>query len=79
MIFGSHDSCACTIKNKSYCLCWIWAKTQDISLKDQYMLGIRLFDIRYHFIEIFYTSHAFSTTYTVKNVLKIKKITSLFV
>ena len=26
MIFGSHDSCACTIKNKSY---WIWAKTQD--------------------------------------------------
>jgi hypothetical protein len=69
MIFGSHDSCACTIKNKSYCICWIWAKTQDISLKDQYKLGIRLFDIRYHFYEMFYTSHTFSTSYTIKDAI----------
>jgi hypothetical protein len=70
VIIGSHDSCACVAKDDCMCICWLWAKTQDISLKDQFALGVRLFDLRYHMDNnVYYMSHTFSTSYTVENAL----------
>lgn len=66
LVFGSHDSCACKGKYPSQCLCWCWAKTQDISLRKQYELGIRWFDLRYSFDEIYTISHTFSSMYSVQ-------------
>ncbi len=70
VIIGSHDSCACVAKDECMCICWLWAKTQDISLKDQFALGVRLFDLRYRMDNnVYYMSHTFSTNYTVEKAL----------
>jgi len=70
VIIGSHDSCACVAKDECLCICWLWAKTQDASLKDQFALGVRFFDLRYRMDnDIYYMSHTFSTSYTVEKAL----------
>jgi len=70
MIIGSHDSCAESPKNPCLCICWTWAKTQALSLEDQYKIGVRLFDLRYHIDgDTYYMSHTFSTNYTVHQAL----------
>ena len=53
MIIGSHDSCTCKSKNDCICLCWHWAKTQSTTLKEQFDLGVRLFDLRYKLNDIY--------------------------
>jgi len=70
-MIGSHDSCACIAKDKCLCCCWPWAQTQTISLHDQFQLGVRLFDLRYHLDDtVYYMSHTFSTSYTVEQALR---------
>ena len=69
MIIGSHDSCTCKSKNNYMCLCWEWAKTQNITLKEQFDLGVRLFDLRYKLNDIYYISHTLNTMYTLENAL----------
>ena len=70
MIIGSHDSCTELPKNPCLCMCWPWAKTQELSLEDQYKVGVRLFDLRYHMNnDVYYMSHTFSTNYTVTQAL----------
>lgn len=69
MIIGSHDSCAYQSKDDCMCLCWLWAKTQSLPLHEQFHLGVRLFDLRYHLDSVFYISHTFSTSYTVEQAL----------
>jgi len=68
-MIGSHDSCAIQPKDDCMCICWLWAKTQSVSLKEQFHLGVRLFDLRYHLDGEFYISHTFSTSYTVQEAL----------
>ena len=70
MIIGSHDSCTESPKNPCLCICWPWAKTQSFSLEDQFKIGVRLFDLRYHLEDdTYYISHTFSTNYTVQQAL----------
>jgi hypothetical protein len=69
MIIGSHDSCTCKSKNECICLCWQWAKTQSTTLKEQFDLGVRLFDLRYKLNDIYYISHTLDTMYTLENAL----------
>ena len=73
-ILGSHDSCANQPEfcNNIFNIPWYWAKTQKHSLKDQFNIGVRLFDIRYRYenkTNTFYISHTFCTSYTLKDAL----------
>jgi len=69
MIIGSHNSCTCKGRNVLACLCWKWAKTQSMSLKEQFELGVRLFDLRYKLNDIYYISHTFDTSYTLQQAM----------
>ena len=70
VLLGSHDSGACQSKNSCIGCCWMWAKTQTISLQEQFDHGIRLFDLRYKMEDgVFYISHTFSTSYSVQHAL----------
>lgn len=69
-MLGSHDSCACKVRNNCQCLCWVWSKTQDSSLTQQFNFGVRWFDIRYRMEDgVFYTSHTFSSSLTLEEAL----------
>ena len=71
MIIGSHDSGTAIAKNKCMCICWPWAQTQNISLSDQFAVGVRLFDLRYKMIDgVACITHTFATSYTIENALQ---------
>ena len=61
MLIGSYDSTRCKGKHSSSCLCWESA-TQDMTLTEQYQLGIRFFDLRYKLNDIYYINHTNGST-----------------
>jgi hypothetical protein len=70
MLWGSHDSCSSQVNDPFNLCCVIWAKTQDLSLSDQFSLGIRLFDLRYSFNQLFVISHTIPSRYTLQEAIQ---------
>lgn len=69
MLWGSHDSGACQVNDPWKSCCWVWAQTQDLFLTDQFLLGIRLFDLRYSFDDLFRISHTIPSRYTLQHAI----------
>lgn len=71
-LIGSHDSCGYEPLNTSCVsrMCWLFAKTQRQTLREQYDSGVRLFDLRYRKLgNEFMVSHTLFTSYSLKDAL----------
>ena len=66
---GSHNSC--TAFPRTIDPAWPWCRCQDTSLKEQYALGVRWFDLRYNCDNgSFRVSHAHDSSYSLCDALR---------